>query len=122
MGKKILVIDDNEQDRKIIHRLLRSAGYADVVTAETGEEGVEKAVSESPDIVITDTNLPGIDGFEVCRSIREAHGKGPGAPRIIVMTGAIDAVDAIKARKMGADDYCVKTSDYATLIEAANKL
>ena len=109
MGKKILVIDDNEQDRKIINRFLSKAGYADVMLAENGEDGVKIANAEKPDLVVTDTMLPGIDGFEVCRQIREAQ--GPTNPKIIIMTGGIDAVDAVKARKMGADDYCVKTSD-----------
>ncbi|MFH0731519.1 MAG: response regulator [Candidatus Omnitrophota bacterium] len=118
MLKKILVIDDNEQDRKIIKRFLNKAGYKDVVLAETGEVGVEKAKFDNPELVISDTMLPGIDGFEVCRQIREAQA----GIKIIMMTGAIDAVDAVKAKKMGADDYCVKTSDYAVLLEAVKKL
>jgi len=120
MGKKILVIDDNEQDRMIIKRFLKKAGYEDITTAESGEEGIEKAAKESPDLVITDTMLPGLNGFEVCQKIREAHGTD--TPKIIIMTGMIDAVDAVKARKMGADDYCVKTADFAPMIEAVKKL
>ncbi len=116
---RLLVVDDNEQDLKIMTRFLKKAGFEDIVTAETGEEGVEKAGIENPDLVITDTMLPGIDGFEVCRQIRE---QGPEGLKIIVMTGAIDAVDAIKARKSGADDYCVKTSDSANLVEAVKRL
>ncbi|MFC1699270.1 response regulator transcription factor [Candidatus Omnitrophota bacterium] len=117
---KILIVDDNGQDRKIIERFLKKAGFTEVLTAETGEMAVEKAKTEQPDLVITDTMLPGIDGFEVCRQIRE--GLGPDLTKIIVITGMIDAVDAVKAKKMGADDYCVKTSDYASLIEAVKKL
>ncbi len=120
MGKKILIIEDNEQDRKIMKRFLSKAGYEDIVMAETGEDGLKKAESEKPDLVISDTNLPGINGFEVCQRIREA--RGPTTPKIIVMTGAIGAVDAVKARKMGADDYCAKTSDCVPLIEAVKKL
>jgi len=120
MGKKILIVDDSRQDRKIIQRFLHKAGYAELALAETGEEGVLKAETEVPDLVITDTKLPGIDGFEVCRQIKEkalSH-----HPKIIMMTGAIDAVDAVKARKLGADDYCAKTSDYATLIDAVGQI
>lgn len=120
MGKKILIIDDTDSDRKIVKRFLNKAGYEDIVTAETGEQGVAAAVSEKPDLVITDTMMPGIDGFETCRRIREDHGRE--TPKIIVTTGAIDAVDAIKARKAGADDYCVKTSDAAQLIAAVKGL
>ncbi len=78
------------------------------------------AASENPDLVITDTNMPGIDGFETCRQIRDAGSKDN--PKIIVTTGAIDAVDAVEARKAGADDYCVKTSDAAQLIVAVKNL
>ena len=120
MGKKILIVDDNEQDRKIIQRFLDRSGYKDIFTAPTGEEGVKTAKAKKPDLVILDTVLPGIDGFEVCRRIREALGKT--TPKIIIMTGSIDAVDAVKARTMGADDYCVKTSDYKPLLDAVKRL
>ena len=120
MEKKILIIDDNEQDRKIMQRFLNKAGYEEILMAETGEEGVKKAESEKPDLVIIDTMLPGIDGFEVCRQIRGIQGSS--APKIVITTGTIDAVDAVKARRMGADDYCVKTSDCLPLIEAVKNL
>lgn len=116
MSKKILIIDDTDSDRKIVTRFLNKAGYDNIVSAETGERGVAMAVSEKPDLVITDTMMPGIDGFETCRQIREAHDQE--TMKIIVTTGAIDAVDAVKARKAGADDYCVKTSDSTQLITA----
>ncbi len=120
MAKKILIIDDTETDQKIIQRYLNKAGYDDVIVAVTGEEGVAKAASEKPDLVIADTNMPGIDGFETCRLIREAA-EGE-FPKIIVTTGAIDAVDAIKARKSGADDYCVKSSDSTQVVTAVKNL
>jgi DNA-binding response OmpR family regulator len=120
MSKKLLIIDDNEQDRKIMERFLRKSGYQDIVTAETGEEGVEKSESEKPDLVIIDTMLPGINGFQACEQIRQK--RGPDTPKIIVMTGSVDAIDAVKARKSGADDYCVKTSDSSPLLEAVKTL
>jgi DNA-binding response OmpR family regulator len=120
MGKKILVIDDNRQDRMIMKVFLARAGYEEVSMAESGEEGLEKAISEKPDLVITDTILPGIDGFEVCRRVKESQ--IPSTPKVIILTGTIDAVDAVKARKMGADDYCVKTADGASLVGAVKNL
>jgi len=120
MPKRILIIDDTETDRKILMRYLKKEGYDNFVIAETGEDGVKMVASEQPDLVITDTNMPGIDGFETCRQIREQSGREN--PKIIVTTGAIDAVDAVKARKAGADDYCVKTSDAAELIAAVKTL
>jgi DNA-binding response OmpR family regulator len=120
MGNKILVIDDSDQDRKIMKRFLGKAGFGDVRMAATGEEGVQQSKDEEFDIVVIDTNLPGINGFEACRQIRDNH--SPDKPKIIVMTGAIDAIDAVKARREGADDYCVKTSDCAPLLEALKKI
>lgn len=117
---KILIIDDNEQDRKIVKRFLNKSGFQDIIMAKTGEEGVQMAQSEKPALAIIDTKLPGIDGFEVCRQIRERCGSE--YPKIIVVTGTIDAVDALKAKKSGADDYCVKTSDCGPLIEVVQRL
>ena len=120
MAKKILIIDDTDSDRKIVQRFLNKEGHDNIIIAENGEDGVAMAASENPDLVITDTNMPGIDGFETCRQIRDAGSKE--TPKIIVITGAIDAVDAIKARKSGADDYCVKTSDCVQLMVAVKNL
>jgi two-component system, chemotaxis family, response regulator PixH len=117
---KILIIEDTEDDLIIIKRYFAYAGYDDIITADTAEEGIRKAVDEKPDLVISDTLLPGSNGFEVCRQIRERYGAAP--LKIIIMTGSIDAVDAVKARKAGADDYCVKTSDCAPLLEAVKKI
>lgn len=118
MSKKVLIIDDNEQDRKIITRYLSQAGFKDIVSAETGADGIAQASQNNPDIIVLDTVLPGMDGFEICHEIK--HVKKLKAT-VIMMTGRIDAVDATKARKMGADDYCVKTSDCAVIIEAVKK-
>ena len=120
MSKKILIIDDTDTDRKIIQRHLNKAGYTNIVIAENGEQGIAMADEQKPDLVISDTMMPGIDGFETCRRIREAHDEQ--SMKIIIMTGAIDAVDAVKARKSGANDYCVKTSDATLLVAAVSNL
>ena len=120
MAKKILIVDDNEQDWMIIKRYLGKAGYEKIVIAQTGEDGVKQAEAERPTLIILDTMLPGIDGFEVCRKIRKL--KFTSAPKIVMVTGAIDAVDAVKARKAGADDYCAKTSDAAPILTAVKNL
>lgn len=120
MSKKILIVEDNEQDLKIIKRVLSRAGFKEIVTAETGEEGVEKARLEKPGLVVLDTVLPGIDGFAACREIRKTQ--KPKTMKIIVTTGAVDAVDADKARSAGADDYVVKTSDFSYLLKAIKGL
>jgi putative two-component system response regulator len=82
-------------------------------------DAIAQAKESKPDIVILDTNLGGMDGFEACQKIKELDGS---TAKIIVMTGLIDAVDAGRAREMGADDYCVKTADYADIIESVKNL
>lgn len=114
MSVKVLIIEDNPQDQKIIQRYASRAGY-DVLLASSGEEGLDIFKKENPPVVVTDTNLPGMDGFELCRSIKAVP---QCVARVIIITGQIDAVDAGKARENGADDYCVKTSDCAPLLTA----
>ncbi|MBN3041260.1 MAG: response regulator [Candidatus Omnitrophica bacterium] len=120
MDKKILIIDDSEQDKKIMVRYLTRAGFDKIATAENGNNGLQKFEAENPDIVILDTMMPDTVGFEVCKKIREL--KGFQRPKIVITTGSIDAVDALRAKESGADDYCVKTSDCEPLLNAINKL
>jgi len=120
MRKKILVVEDNEQDRKIVERFLNKAGFEEILFAQTGEEGLKKVESEKPDILILDTILPDIDGFEICRRARGSS--APAELKIIITTGSIDAVDAVKAKKAGANDYCAKTSNCSPLLEAIKNL
>ena len=116
---KILIIEDNEQDQKIISRYLSKRGFNDVTVVDNGEKGIETALEQKPQAILVDTILPGIDGFETCYQLKCVHHlKAP----VIIMTGRIDAVDADKARRKGADDYCVKTADYALLLESLDKV
>lgn len=113
--KKILIIDDNENDRLLIKRKISSAGIqCEISATATGEDGINIAEKNNPDIVLIDTKLPNINGFDVCRKLKEKYGD---SIKIIMMTGLIDAVDAVEARRAGADDYSVKTSNVRNLIE-----
>lgn len=111
---KILIVDDNEQDRKIMKRILRQAGHGEPLEARTGAEAALLAGLNAIDAAIVDTILPDTEGFEICGNIRMLH---PDA-KIIMITGQIDALDAGRARKAGADDYVVKTVDGNPLTEA----
>lgn len=119
MGKRLLIIEDSPTTLSMLKEVFEQEGY-EVIPTESGEEGVKKTVSEKPDLVIIDTILPGINGFEACRQIRKLQGST--VPKIIVMTGCVDAVDAGKAKVVGADDYAVKTADFSYLIEAVKNL
>ena len=119
MKKNILVIDDAPLDRKMIVAVLEEEGYAAVASLNF-EEALQKARQTTPDLVLIDVVMPDITGFEACRKIKEMFQPHP--PPVIIMTGKLDAVDPILARKIGADDFVVKTSDMAVLVQAVRKI
>jgi DNA-binding response OmpR family regulator len=114
MGHKLLIIDDNEGDIKLIQEMLMDSGivFDATLVAQTAEEGLKNVMKFRPTIALIDTQLPGINGFETCKRIKEMLHTDV---KVIIVTGVIDAIDAVKAREMGADEYCVKTSEYASL-------
>jgi len=120
MSKKIVIVDDNAAHNAVMLSLFQEAGYTDVCIAQTGTEGLEMIDAESPELIILDTLLPDTTGFDVCKEVREK--RITPEPKIIIMTGFIDAVDVMKARQMGADDYVVKTSDFSYLLDVVKKL
>ena len=102
--KKILIIDDNEQDRIIMRRFLKKAGYDNILEASSGEEGLEKAESENPDIIITDTMMPGIDGLQLMQEIKSRWAQIV----IIVISGQATVRMAVDAMKAGAEELIMK--------------
>lgn len=120
MKKTILIVDDNEGDRELIREALNELDFdCQIIMADSGEQGIEKAKENKPQIAIIDTRLTGMDGFETCKTIKNLYGD---SVKVIVMTGKIDAVDAIRARKMGADDYTVKAMDFNDLVTIVKQL
>jgi two-component system, OmpR family, KDP operon response regulator KdpE len=101
-GHKVLVIDDEPQIRRAIRVGLEKYDYK-VLLAGTGEEGLDQAAVEAPDVVILDLAMPGIDGFEVCRQLRE-WSQVP----IIVLSVRDSEESKVRALEMGADDYVTK--------------
>jgi DNA-binding response OmpR family regulator len=117
--KKILIIDDSPTALETISAALEGEG-AEIITALTATEGMGLAVSGAPDLIIIDTLLPDMDGFETCRNIRKSSQNM--RLKILMITGSVDAIDAVRARKSGADDYCVKTRDLKPMLETVKKL
>ena len=101
----ILVVDDDTRLHRLMQLVLQRAGYR-VITAATGEEGVEKVQSESPDLVLMDVMMPGIDGFEATAKIRRL---AVGRHLPIIFLSARDEADAkIRGLRGGGDDYVTK--------------
>jgi two-component system KDP operon response regulator KdpE len=98
----ILVVDDEPQIRRVLRSTLTSQGYV-IIDAKTGEEGVESARKNKPDLVLLDVNMPGMGGIEACREIRRSSD----AP-IIMLTVRNAERDKVLALDAGADDYVVK--------------
>lgn len=118
--KKILIIDDNEAHNEVMVSLFNEVGYENISVAANGTDGLAKVFDEKPDLVILDTLLPDTTGFDVCKEISDKLKDAK--PKIVIMTGFIDAVDVIKARQMGAEDYVVKTADFSYLLDVVKKL
>jgi two-component system cell cycle response regulator DivK len=105
MSARILVVEDHEDNRRIVRDLLTSVGY-EMIEARTGEDAVRLAEAERPDLILMDIQLPGIDGLEATRRIRESPAL-QSIPVIAVTSYALSGDDA-KVRQAGCDDYVAK--------------
>ncbi len=112
-GQMILAVDDEVNIQELIRFNLEGAGYR-VETAGSGEEALQKVASEAPDLVLLDIMLPGMDGLEVCRRLRQ-NPKTESIP-VIMLTAKGEEVDKVVGLEMGADDYIVKPFGVRELI------
>ncbi len=102
MSKKILVIDDEPQIVKVLRAYLEKAGFQ-VATAQDGKEALTTFQREKPDFLILDLNLPGMDGLDICRSVRRSSN----VP-ILMLTARVEEADRLIGLELGADDYVIK--------------
>lgn len=103
MDKKVLVVDDEQSIVTLLKYNLEQAGYI-VVTAMDGEEGINIAAEENPDLMILDLMLPKLDGIEVCKQLRQQKINVP----ILMLTAKDDEFDKVLGLELGADDYMTK--------------
>ena len=115
----ILLVEDNEMNRDMLSRRLERKGF-DVVVAVDGEEGVERAASLKPDLILMDMSLPKIDGWEATRQVK-ANPETTSIP-IIALTAHAMAEDREKALAAGCDDYDTKPVELPRLLEKIQKL
>ena len=105
MSKRILVVEDQDDNRRILRDLLTASGY-ELIEAVDGEQGLTAAEQEHPDLILMDIQLPGIDGYEVTRRIK-ANEALRGIPIIAVTSYALSGDDQ-KAFEAGCDAYVTK--------------
>lgn len=110
MAEKILVIDDEEYTVQLLGLLLERRGF-EVYKAYGAEEGLRKAYRHQPDLVLLDIMMPDMDGWEVCKRLREMSD----VP-IIFLTARAEGRDVVKGLEIGADDYIVKPYDNEELV------
>ena len=106
----VLVIDDERDALKMLHILLEGEGY-DVVLADGPESGLHSAYRKHPDVILLDVMMPGMDGFEVCRRLREMT-----AAPIIFVTAKGTIENIVQGFSSGGDDYIVKPYDFSELL------
>jgi two-component system, cell cycle response regulator DivK len=110
---KILLVEDNEMNRDMLSRRLIKKGY-DLVMAMDGEQAIEMARSESPDLILMDISLPGLDGWEATRRLK-AMPETQAVP-IIILTAHAMAGDREKCLEAGCDDYDTKPVEFPRLL------
>lgn len=103
---KILVVDDEVKICELLRRFFGKKDYT-VITSNNGMDAIEKVQNESPDIMLLDIRMPGMDGMEVLKCIREFNKK----IGIIMVTAVMDEDIAKSAMKLGADEYITKPID-----------
>ncbi len=109
-SKKVLIIEDEKSISDIIKFNLKKEGF-EVETAYDGQDGLEKALTGKPDLILLDVMLPLMDGFQVCKKVREAS-----SVPILMLTAKEEEVDKVLGLELGADDYITKPFGMRELI------
>ena len=116
---RILLVEDNEMNRDMLSRRLERRGY-EVIVAVDGEEGVARAKTDAPDVVLMDLSLPGIDGWEATRQLKSAD-ETRSIP-VLALTAHAMAGDREKALAAGCDDFDTKPVDLSRLVDKIDAL
>ena len=113
-GKSVLVVEDDPAVARLVRLYLAQAGY-DVMVTGDGSQGLRLALEHSPSLVVLDLNLPGMDGIEVCNSLRSRSDVS-----IIMVTARVEEEDRLRGLNLGADDYVTKPFSPRELVARVN--
>lgn len=116
---KLLLVEDNEDNRDMLSRRLERKGY-EVMLAVDGQDGVDKAVSQLPDLILMDMSLPVMDGWEATKQLKK-RAETESIP-VIALTAHAMSSDRDKAIDAGCDDYDTKPVDFTRLLGKISKL
>jgi len=115
--KRILYVEDNPQNQRLVRKILTAKGYL-IIEAVDGPSGLDTALRECPDLILMDINLPGIDGLEVTRRLRESSiAETP----IIALTANAMRGDREKVLESGCSEYLQKPVSSATLVDMVQR-
>jgi DNA-binding response OmpR family regulator len=117
MKTKIFVVEDDPHIRLGLEDVLQAEGYA-VASCGRGDEALGKIQAQAPDLLILDVMLPGMNGFEICRSLRQQNSSLP----ILMLTAKGQEMDKVTGLQLGADDYVTKPFGIRELIARAQAL
>ncbi len=115
---RVLIVDDSESQLYALTKIVEGAGHQ-VITASNGEQGVEKAAAEVPDLILMDVVMPGLNGFQATRKI--AKDKSTAHIPVIFVTTKNQETDRIWGMRQGASAYITKPVDKSTLLSAMDK-
>jgi two-component system response regulator MtrA len=115
MGQTILVVEDSSDISRLVRHILTQAGY-EVIIAENGPDGWDTFETTHPDLVLLDVNLPGIDGIELCRRMKQTS---PSTP-VIILTVQAETEAVQRGIRAGANTYLAKPFEIGHLMAAIN--
>lgn len=115
----ILIVEDTHSEMELMSHYLRESGYV-VISAGTAKEALDKAIKQAPDVIVTDVVMPGMSGFELCRTLR----KHPATERvpIVICSSKGQEIDRLWGMKQGADAYITKPFTREQLIRAVRSV
>ena len=120
MIKKILIVEDEEDIFELLSAIFDDLGEYRILCARDGEEALRMARANNPDIILLDIQLPKVNGYEVCKSVKSdpamSHSK------VLMLSGMAQSSDWLKAQEVGADGYIAKPFSSVALMEKVEEL